>query len=158
MSLALASLFTGCELFDEGFDQEVTVYSYPTGAEVTVNGENLGKTPAKVELGRSIAHQIELVYPGYKTYKETVTPVRNADGKALVRFGLMEDTGLYFDLDPSPVKAQMVTESLPRYVGPNAYEEMAALITEVDQRRESGQIGPVEHKYIVDQIVEFYTQ
>jgi len=84
-------------------------------------------------------------------------PTRNEAGKGMVRFGVMEDTGLYFDLKPNPVKSQMVTEMLPDSKGPDAYNEMAFLINVVDARREAGEIGPVEHKYIVDQIVNFYT-
>ncbi|WP_309386715.1 PEGA domain-containing protein [Cerasicoccus frondis] len=156
-SALVASLtFTGCELFEEGFEQPVTVYSFPTGAEVTVDGESIGKTPCTVELGRLKAHQFVLEKSGYKPQKETVMPTRNEEGKGMVRFGLMEDTGLYFDLSPQPVQAQMVPDVLPNSKGVDAYSEMATIITEVDQRRESGQIGPVEHKYIVDQIVNFY--
>ena len=158
-SALLASFaFTGCELFEEGFEQPVTVYSFPTGAEVSVDGDSVGKTPVTVELGRLKAHQFVLTKSGYKPQKETVMPTRNEEGKGLVRFGLMEDTGLYFDLEPQPVRANLVTDVLPNSKGIDAYAEMSTLITEVDQPRESGQIGPVEHKYIVDQIITFYGQ
>lgn len=155
---ALATTFalTGCEVFEEGFEQPVTIYSFPTGADISINGESVGKTPATVELGRLQAHQITLEKAGYKPLNETVMPTRNEAGEGYVRFGLMEDTGLYFDLTPDVVKAQLVTEVLPSSRGPDAYSEMAELIAEVDARRESGQIGPIEHKYIVEQIVEFY--
>ncbi|GHC04440.1 PEGA domain-containing protein [Cerasicoccus arenae] len=156
LALAASITFSGCELFEEGFEQPVTIYSFPTGADVTINGESYGKTPATVELGRLKAHQITLEKTGYKTMNESVMPTRNDAGESLVRFGVMEDTGLYYDLSPRPIKAQLVTEVLPNSRGPDAYSEMAAIITEVDARRESGQIGPVEHKYIVDQIVGFY--
>ncbi|MGE9295635.1 MAG: PEGA domain-containing protein [Puniceicoccales bacterium] len=157
LAVAASLTFSGCELFDQGFKQEVTVYSFPTGAKLTVDGQEAGTTPATLELGRLLAHQVVIEKPGYKPYKEVITPVRNEAGESVVRFGLAEDTGLYYDLSPSPVKAQMVTEVLPTTRGPDAYNEMASLITEVDQRREAGQIGPVEHKYIVDQIVTFYS-
>lgn len=156
LAVSLSLTFTGCKLFDEGFEQPVTIYSFPTGADVMINGESVGKTPATVELGRLKAHQITLEKAGYKPLKETVAPTRNAAGESLVRFGFMEDTGLYLDLEPDVVKAQLVTEVLPNSKGPDAYMEMATAIAEVDARREAGQIGPVEHKYIVEQIVAFY--
>ncbi|WP_309398639.1 PEGA domain-containing protein [Cerasicoccus maritimus] len=155
-ALIASFTFSGCELFEEGFEQPVTVYSFPTGADVSIDGESVGKTPVTVELGRLKAHQLVLNKTGYKPQKETVLPSRNDEGKGLVRFGLMEDTGLYYDLGPQPVQAQLVPDVLPDSRGIDAYSEMATIITEVDQRRESGQIGPVEHKYIVDQIVNFY--
>ncbi|MEO0796600.1 MAG: PEGA domain-containing protein [Verrucomicrobiota bacterium] len=158
LALAASFTFSGCELFEKGFDQEVAVYSFPTNAALSVDGESVGNTPSKLELGRLIAHQVVVEKPGYKPYREVIAPTRNDAGKGFVRFGLMEDTGLYYDLDPSPVRARMVTDILPEYRGPDAYNEMASLITEIDMRRESGQIGPVEHKYIVDQIVEFYSR
>lgn len=157
LALSASFTFTGCELFEEGFDQPVTVYSYPTGADVVVNGDTVGQTPTTIELGRLKAHQITLQKEGYKPANETVMPSRNEAGESVVRFGLMEDTGLYYDLKPSPVRAKLVTEVLPNSKGPDAYNDMANLITEVDARLAFGQIDPVEHKYIIDQIVEFYT-
>jgi len=157
-ALATAFAFSGCEIFEKGFDQEVAVYSFPTAAKLTVDGKDVGQTPANLELGRLLAHQVVIERPGYKPFSEVITPVRNEAGSGLLRWGLAEDTGLYYDLEPNPVTAQLVTLSLPNTRGPDAYNEMARLITEVDQRRESGEIGPIEHKYIVDQIVAFYAQ
>jgi len=157
LALAASFTFSGCELFEKGFDQDVAVYSFPTKANLTVDGQQLGQTPADLKLGRLIAHQVVIDKPGYKPYSEVIAPVRNEAGSGLLRWGLAEDTGLYFDLEPNPVKAALVTDVLPYSRGPDAYNEMASLITEIDQRRENGQIGPVEHKYIVDQIVAFYT-
>lgn len=157
LGLTASLTFTGCELFEDGFDQPVSVHSYPTGANVTVNGESMGQTPVTLELGRLKAHQITLEKEGYKPSNETVMPTRNQAGKGYVRFGLMEDTGLYYDLQPSPVRASLVTELLPPTKGVDAYSEMSYLITEADAKLAFGQISPVEHKYIVDQIVTFYT-
>lgn len=157
LAVSLSLTFSGCELFNEGFEQPVTIYSFPTGADVSINGESIGKTPATIELGRLKAHQVTLEKSGYKPLKETIVPTRNAAGESVVRFGLMEDTGLYYDLTPQVVKAQLVTEVLPNSRGADAYADMASAIAEADSRRESGQIGPIEHKYIVEQIVTFYS-
>ncbi len=35
---------------------------------------------------------------------------------------------------------------------------MTLLISQVDQQRENGEISPVEHKYKVEKIIEFYTK
>ncbi len=65
--LAAASLLTACS-------HTVTIDSDPTGAEVRVNGEKIGNTPATYTetSGWDKAYQIELTKPGYKPVKKEI--------------------------------------------------------------------------------------
>ncbi|WOO41735.1 PEGA domain-containing protein [Rubellicoccus peritrichatus] len=155
--LPLVFGLVGCETFDKGATQEVAVKTFPAGATVMLDGEDIGRTPTEIELSRKIPHRVILKKEGYKTIDATIAPVKNEAGQGYVRFGLMDDAGLYYDLDPNPVEINLVPAVLPPSRGPDAYEEMATIIAEVDQKREAGQIGPVEHKYMVDQVIEFYS-
>lgn len=152
------SLLSGCKTVRQGTNQPIGIKTFPAGAEVVVDGESLGRTPLEIPLARKIPHQVLIRKDGYKDFVATVAPVRNQAGESYIRFGLLDEFGYYYDLDPNPVEIQLVPAVLPPSRGPNAYEEMTEVIAQVDQRRIDGEIGPVEHKYMVEKIVEFYTQ
>ncbi len=154
----LALLLSACKTFDEGSDQEVVVQSFPSGASVMLDGEEVGTTPVTLELPRKVTHRIVLEKPGYKATDATIAPVQNEAGQGMVKFGLLDETGYYYDLDPNPVQVQMVPDVLPPTRGPDAYAEMTAIIADVDQKRMRGEISPVEHKYMVEKVVEFYSK
>lgn len=52
--------------------QQLTVFTRPTGAAVTVDGKAHGQAPVSVELSPG-AHQVDLVLPGYETTRREVT-------------------------------------------------------------------------------------
>lgn len=154
----LALMLSACKSFDEGSDQEVAVQSYPSGATVMMDGEAVGTTPVTLDLARKVTHRIVLEKEGYKSVDATIAPVQNDAAKGMVKFGLLDETGYYYDLDPNPVQIQLVPDVLPPTRGPDAYAEMTAIIADVDQKRLNGEISPVEHKYMVEKVVEFYTK
>lgn len=123
-----------------------------------LDGEVVGITPTEVELSRKLSHRIILKKEGYKTIDASVVPMKNAAGDDLVKFGLLDAAGYYYDLDPNPVAIQMTPDVIPPTRGPDAYAEMTEVIAMVDEKRQNGEIGPVEHKYIVDRVITFYTQ
>lgn len=155
-ALALGGCSTP-KVFDQGFDQRVTLYSFPPGAKVSVNGEALGRTPVSVELPRRVNHTVRLEKHGYKVYEGDLAPTPNGKGDAFIRFGLMQDFGMYEDLEPNPIAIQMQPDVLPDWAGPDPYTEMAAIILKVDGEHEAGFIGPIEHKYKVAKVIEFYS-
>ncbi len=156
LSGAVAALFSGCQTFDQGASQNVAIYSFPAGAEVLKDGEVIGKTPLNVPMARKVTHQVVLKRDGYKDAVRVIAPADNPKSENLVQFGLLHETGYYVDLYPNPVEVQLVPDLLPATRSADAYGQMAELILRADQMRAENKISPVEHKYIVDQIVAFY--
>ncbi|MFC2089914.1 SHOCT domain-containing protein [Bacteroidota bacterium] len=69
--IVLAALATSCATVLTGSTQRVTIDSTPQGAEIIIDGQLMGTTPAKITMQRDInalvddAKFIELNYPGY---------------------------------------------------------------------------------------------
>lgn len=152
------AFLSGCKTLDEGSDQAVAIRTFPPGATVVLNGEEVGTTPMTLDLGRKITHRVILSKDGYQSYDATIAPTNNAAGEHFVKFGLLDETGYYNDLEPNPVTIQLRPDILPDTRGPDAYTEMSAAIAKVDEKRALGELDPVEHKYMVDQVIQFYTQ
>lgn len=156
LSGAVSVILSGCQTFKEGAPQDVAIYSFPAGAEVWVDGKAVGRTPVDVPLARKSTHEVVLKREGYKDAVRVVAPAENEKSKNVVQFGLLHEAGYYVDLSPNPLEVQLIPDILPATRGPDAYGQMAELILKADQMRAEGKISPVEHKYIVSRIVEFY--
>jgi len=156
--IALSSLtvFSGCEHMRTGAPQEVVILSFPTEASVYINGVATGITPMTVDLPRKVNHEIRLEKAGYNPAVKYVTPVPNEKADNFVRFGLQEDLGYYVDLEPSKMKAKMRSELVPNSIGADPFEKMAIQALKADARLEAGEISPLEHKYIIEDIIEFF--
>lgn len=152
------ALLSGCTYFEQGVPQKVSVYSFPSGADVVVSGEVVGQTPLEMRLPRKISHDVVLRKAGYKPFEQAVVPTLNEHSQSIVRFRLAQDLGFYYDLRPSPVEVQMIPEILPASKGIDPFAEMTELVLQVDQRRERGELDAVEHKYIVGKIIQFYSE
>jgi hypothetical protein len=61
---------TGCATIMHGTRQDVSITSVPSGAAVTINGQDKGKTPVAVELPRKDKHLLKLELPGYLTFEQ----------------------------------------------------------------------------------------
>ncbi len=71
--LGLALLFTGgCATIVHGTNQQVSITSTPTGANVRVNGQYYGTTPLVLNLRRKEIHIVQLELAGYKDYEITL--------------------------------------------------------------------------------------
>ena len=70
--LGFSILFTGCATLLTGTTQRVSIDSNPQGAEIIIDGQKQGKTPAKVKLDRELnafidgGKEIQLELGGYK--------------------------------------------------------------------------------------------
>ena len=160
-TLAFTLIFSGfmlssCTSLEQGLPQEVVILSYPTEASVYIDGVASGVTPMTVALRRKIVHEIRLEKNGYNPGVKYFTPVPNDASKNFIRFGLSEDLGHYVDLSPSTMKAEMKSELVPTSTGADPFETMAIQALEADRRLEAGEISPAEHKYIIEQILEFF--
>ncbi len=155
-ALALSLLFSACASFEKGKPQEVVILSFPTEASVYIDGEASGVTPLTVDLPRKVTHEIRLEKAGFNPAVKYFTPVPNERGENLVRFGLAQDLGYYHDLEPSVMEAKMKSDLVPNSTGADPFERMAQQALEADQQLEAGEITPLEHKYIIEQIIEFF--
>ena len=149
-------LLFGCASFERGVPQNVIILSFPTEASVYVNGDAVGITPIEMSLPRKVVHEIRLEKNGFNSAVKYFAPVPNDKAHNFVRFGLMEDFGYYVDLEPGTMKAKLKSELVPTSTGADPFERMAQQALEADRRLEAGEITPLEHKYIIEQIIEFF--
>lgn len=156
LSLFGALFFAGCEHFKQGVPQEVAILSFPSEASVYINGEVAGITPMKTELGRKLVHEIRLEKNGYNSAVKYFTPVPNEKADNFIRFGLSEDLGHYVDLQPGTMKAKMKSDLVPNSLGADPFEKMTLQALKADAQLEAGEITPVEHKVIIEQIIEVF--
>jgi hypothetical protein len=156
--IALSSLtfFSACEHMRTGVPQEVVILSFPTEASVYIDGVATGITPLTVKLPRKVNHEIRLEKAGYNPAVKYVTPVPNEKADNFIRFGLQKDLGYYVDLEPSKMKAKMQSDLVPNSTGADPFEKMAIQALKADARLEAGEITPLEHKFIIEQILEFF--
>jgi hypothetical protein len=154
--IALLLLLSGCESLQKGVPQDVVILSYPSEASVYINGIPQGITPLKTELPRKMVHEVRLERKGYNSAVKYIAPVPNDKSTQLVRFGLSEDLGYYVDLEPRQLEAEMKSNLVPVSIGADPFEKMALQALEADKKLESGEITPLEHKYIIEQIIEFF--
>ncbi|MEM9227390.1 MAG: PEGA domain-containing protein, partial [Verrucomicrobiota bacterium] len=106
---ALLGILTisGCTTFEKGLPQTVNVHSFPSGADVYVNGDYAGVTPYSMELRTKTITGVRIEKSGYQPRRFTIRPRPNADADDLVRFGILYDIGYYQDLVPNPVEVQL---------------------------------------------------
>lgn len=149
-------LFSGCASFQSGVPQKVIILSFPTEASVYINGDATGITPIEIALPRKVTHEIRFEKQGYNSAVKYFAPVPNDKAENFIRFGLKEDLGYYVDLEPGTMKAKMKSELVPTSTGADPFERMAQQALEADRRLETGEITPLEHKYIIEQIIEFF--
>jgi hypothetical protein len=155
-ALALSLLFSACASFEKGKPQEVVILSFPTEASVYIDGVATGITPMTVGLPRKLTHEIRLEQEGFNPAVKYFTPVANEHGQNLVRFGLAQDLGYYHDLEPNVMEAKMKSDLVPNSTGADPFERMAQQTLEADRQLEAGKITPLEHQYIVEQIINFF--
>ncbi|MGB0371125.1 MAG: PEGA domain-containing protein [Opitutales bacterium] len=152
--------FSGCETvqsaFRSGLPQSVTIDSVPSNADVYVNGAHLGTTPVTTELPRKVTHEVMVKKDGYVVQREFFTPTRNEKSHDFIRFGLMEDLGLYFDLTPTDMLSQMRHSLVPIVASNEPFEEMAYRVMLADALLDSGAISRSEHSTIYQELVSFY--
>lgn len=155
--ISLGSVFlSGCASFERGVPQQVVILSFPTEASVYINGDAAGITPMEVALPRKTTHEIRLEKNGYNPAVKYFSPVPNDKAKNFIRFGLQQDLGYYVDLEPGTMKTELKSGLVPTSTGADPFERMAQQALTADSQLESGQITPLEHKYIIEQIIEFF--
>lgn len=135
----------------------VVVRSTPEGATGLINGMEVGKTPFKIELNRASAYTIELRKTGYENAAAVVLPVSNEYEKRFFRWGIDYELGAMTDLTPGDLVLEL-KPAIPTAPGDgDRFQEMTYRVLQADALLASKEISKADHKYMVDQIVKFYT-
>lgn len=74
LTLVLVCLYlSSCATVFKGTSEEVNFNSNPIGAEVWIDGKNMGKTPVKFKLTSKKTYMIEFKFEGYETKTVSLT-------------------------------------------------------------------------------------
>jgi hypothetical protein len=116
-------------------DAHLTVRSEPAGADATVAGTHLGRTPAEIDLPSGIAHQVVLSAPGYKNWTRAVF----ADpGRKLSVFARLEPILVPVSVRGDPVDADLVVDGVARGKAPQSFQ-LSATEHRIEVRKEGFQ-------------------
>jgi len=150
----ILAVTSSCSSFNEGVSEDVTILSYPSGADVTIAGSTTGKTPLTIPLGKKIGHDVRVSLAGYQTYSGDILPQLNDGGRPTVKFGIAEQTGAYNDLSPNPLIAILKPNDGKKV---DNFEIMMSLIEVNDQRFRAGRIDQKTHRHINQQIIAHFS-
>jgi hypothetical protein len=115
--LAAASLLStaACATVMNGSEQGIAVNSTPAGANISVDGQPMGVTPAVLRLARSKEHILQLDLPGYLPYQMKLSRRTSGWVWGNIAFGgvigvvVDASTGAMYRLTPEAVDAGMET-------------------------------------------------
>ena len=112
--LLVSVALSGCATIVRGTNQDIPVSSYPSGADIIVDGILYGKTPTTIQLHRGRPHQLTLELQGYQPY---YVSFRSNMGKAMAGNcciggipGMAVDayTGAANSLSPEAIHAELI--------------------------------------------------
>lgn len=111
--LLLSFAVYSCATIVNGTEQQVSFSSNPSGANVSINGQDVGKTPLSTDLKRKETHFVKIELDGYNPYEMTF--VRKVSGWAWGNILLGGFIGLAIDahqggmykLNPEQVMAEL---------------------------------------------------
>ncbi|MFT4559737.1 MAG: PEGA domain-containing protein [Planctomycetales bacterium] len=132
LSVALCAMtLPGCATIVNGTSQTVEIRSAPHGANVLVDGRNVGTTPMKTDLKRGQPHVVQVEKPGYLTESVMTTTKLNSATGWNALFGVAGgvamivdySNGSSTDVAPNAVNVDLVQKVTPQSaVRPAAYE------------------------------------
>jgi hypothetical protein len=115
--VALSTVFSGCATLFGPKTHPLALSSHPSGAEVYVNGFNMGTTPVQLNLKADQAYTIEFRKEGYETVTRVVNSKIGAGWVILdVLGGLIPvivdaATGAWYKLDQDAVNAALTEQN-----------------------------------------------
>lgn len=116
-------------------DAHLLVRSDPAGADATVGGTHLGRTPAEIDLPSGIAHQVVLSAPGYKNWTRAVF----ADpGHKLSVLARLEPVLARVSVKGDPADADLFVDGVARGKAPQSFN-LAATDHKIEVRKEGFQ-------------------
>ena len=117
LSALVALTVTGCGTIMQGSKQDVAVSSTPTGAQISVDGQVAGVTPATLRLARKNGHLVRIELPGYQPFEMNLTRKVSSIVWGNIVFGgipgLVVDavTGGMYQLTPEQIAAELRSTS-----------------------------------------------
>jgi PEGA domain len=116
-------------------DAHLVVRSEPAGADATVGGTHLGRTPAEIDLPSGIAHEVVLSAPGYKNWTRAVF----ADpGHKLSVIARLEPILVRVSVQGDPADAELFVDGVARGKAPLVFE-LSATDHRIEVRKEGFQ-------------------
>ncbi|MBW1738855.1 MAG: PEGA domain-containing protein [Deltaproteobacteria bacterium] len=111
-------IFFGCATIMHGTSQEIGIQSRPTGATVTINNQEYGKTPVVAKLSRKDNHTVHLTLDGYQPFDATIT--RSTSGwvwgnivfGGLIGLAVDAISGGLYKLSPEQVEAELAGKGM----------------------------------------------
>lgn len=112
-SLALAVLISSCGTIIHGSRQDVSISSNPSSAIVTINNQEVGRTPITISLSRKDSHAVKIELEGYLPYETKFT--RKVDGwiagniifGGLIGLAVDAISGGMYKLTPDQIQAEL---------------------------------------------------
>jgi hypothetical protein len=116
-TLLLCAVLVGCATIIHGGSQDVSVASSPSGAEVEINGQDIGETPVTRSLDRGDQHTITLDLDGYES--ESVVVEKDVSGwvwgnivfGGLIGLVVDASTGGLYNLEPAQINQNLDEET-----------------------------------------------
>lgn len=106
-----------CGTIVHGSNQSIGVNSTPAGANITVDGQSMGTTPATLTLARKNAHTLRLDLAGYAPYEMQLERKMSGWVWGNILFGgvvgviVDASTGAMYRLSPDAVEAGLQTRT-----------------------------------------------
>jgi hypothetical protein len=117
-------------------DAHLIVRSEPAGADATVGGTHLGRTPAEIDLPSGIAHEVVLSAPGYKNWTRAVF----ADpGRKLAILARLEPILVRVSVRGEPADADLFVDGAAHGKAPQTFE-LSATEHRIEVRKEGFQV------------------
>lgn len=144
----ICAILIGCGTIIHGTTQDVSVSSSPSGAEVIIDGADVGETPITQSLDRGSQHTIELSLEGYES--ESIIVNKGVSGWVIGNIvfggliGLVVDaaSGGMYKLEPTEISRSLGEEAA------RLQEEGGVFITVVMETNPNwekiGQLEPIQ--------------
>jgi hypothetical protein len=116
-------------------DAHLALRSDPAGADATVAGTHLGRTPAEIDLPSGIAHQVVLSAPGYKNWVQAVFA---EPGRKLSVLARLEPILARVSVQGDPAGAEVFVDGMLRGKAPQSFE-LPATEHRIEVRKEGFQ-------------------
>jgi hypothetical protein len=150
-------LLAGCATSSQrGVNQSVEINSYPYEARVYIDGEPAGTTPLTAVLRSKTNYEVKFEKAGYKPYVEYIGPSMDLKHNPILKIGPLEDAGFYNRLGPNPLEVELEHVLVPDIAGTDILQEMLVKTEQIDGLLREGKISVEEHRYVAQQIIDFY--
>jgi hypothetical protein len=113
VAILIVKMGVGCATIINGTTQELQIQSSPDKAEIWVNGEQYGQTPATINLDRSNEYTVKIKKSGYQEYVVRVSQTTSGAfwGNCLLGgvIGMLIDgaTGGCYELSPEFISVSL---------------------------------------------------